>query len=48
MLLKRNLDIKQFSTKFGISEIPRNILLNERREIIGLDVKLEDIERLTP
>ena len=42
------LDAKQISKKFGISDIPRNILLNERREIVGLDVKLEDIERLTP
>lgn len=53
--LKRNstvwinlLDTKQLSTKFGISEIPRNILLNEKREIIGIDIKLEDLEKLVP
>lgn len=42
------LDTKNYQQKFGIEEIPRNILLNENREIIGIDIKWEDIDQLIP
>lgn len=42
------LDTKNYRQKFGIEEIPRNILLNENREIIGKDINWEDINTLIP
>jgi thiol-disulfide isomerase/thioredoxin len=42
------LDTKNYQQKFSIKEIPRNILLNEKREIIGIDLNLEEIDKLIP